>query len=229
LLKTTAKSTKFIAAIAVTIIIAACAKEKIEMKERTTPYIEITRTEPTYIEKETGSTASTPPVAPGTNSLFHASTDVPAPVSPDAAASSAPQTPVSDAQTVVMSAAGDNDITSTAKTLLGIPFAAGGDNPNDGFDNSGFIYYVLKQNGYAGCPRGVGGQAAMGTSITKLSDLLPGDLVFFSDDGITPQYGGIYIGNGTMIYAPQPGQNVKEVNISSGYYYSHFVKGVRVI
>ena len=53
----------------------------------------------------------------------------------------------------------------TAESLLGVPFVDGGETP-DGFDNSGFIYYVLRQNGYITCPRGVSAQAQMGTALS---------------------------------------------------------------
>jgi cell wall-associated NlpC family hydrolase len=220
------KHTKFAVILIAAVIITACKREKIDMKINTDDtYIEMTTAAPVSTEKSTSS------AVPGT--LTAEKSDVSEQSDILTVGSSSPETSANprgtDDTTIVMSGASDNDITSTAKTLLGIPFTEGGDNPAAGFDNSGFIYYVLKQNGYAGCPRGVREQSEMGTNVSSLSDLLPGDLVFFSDSGTTPQYGGIYIGDGTMIYAPQPTQNVKEVKISSGYYAAHFLKGVRVI
>ena len=51
-----------------------------------------------------------------------------------------------------------NGIVATAEALMGIEFAEGGDEPSEGFDNSGFIYYVLRENGYIACPRQISGQ-----------------------------------------------------------------------
>ena len=116
-------------------------------------------------------------------------------------------------------------IIATAESLLGVPFVDGGETP-DGFDNSGFIYYVLRQNGYITCPRGVAEQAAMGTTL-EYDKLKGGDLVFFSNDGSTAAgFGGIYIGGGKMIACLMPGTVVKEVDITTSYYMDHFVCGV---
>ncbi len=120
------------------------------------------------------------------------------------------------------------DIIALARSLEGTEFADGGEAPSTGFDNSGFIYYVLRENGYITCPRGVSGQSSMGT--TKTYDRLsPGDLVFFSEDGAAAEFGGIYVGNGVMIACLMPGTQVREVDITSEYYLSHFYCGVGII
>ena len=41
---------------------------------------------------------------------------------------------------------GDNEIINTAKSFLGTPYQWGGTSPS-GFDCSGFVQYVLAQNG----------------------------------------------------------------------------------
>ncbi|MGN1421858.1 MAG: C40 family peptidase [Oscillospiraceae bacterium] len=116
-------------------------------------------------------------------------------------------------------------IIATAESLLGVPFIDGGETP-DGFDNSGFIYYVLRQNGYITCPRGVYDQSQMGTTL-EYDKLKGGDLVFFRNDGSTSAgFGGIYIGGGKMIACLMPGTVVKEVDITTSYYMDHFFCGV---
>lgn len=120
----------------------------------------------------------------------------------------------------------DNQIVQTAESLVGIPFAANGASPADGFDNSGFIYYVLRENGFINCPRLTPEQAAMGTHI-EYDELKSGDLAFFcTADSGNPDFGGIYIGEGQMIYSPMPGQTVKIVDISTDYWRGTFVTGV---
>ena len=123
----------------------------------------------------------------------------------------------------------ENAIVMTAQSLLGIPFAAGGSSPSEGFDNSGFIWYVLHENGYVNSPRGLHEQAVMGNEIASVSELHSGDLVFFSEGGTKAQFGGIYIGGGIMISCRMPGENVMEFDITSNYYRSNFFKGVRVL
>jgi len=123
----------------------------------------------------------------------------------------------------------ENQIVMTAQSLLGIDFVDGGSAPSEGFDNSGFIYYVLRQNGYVNCPRGIHEQANMGNKIDSISELKPGDLVFFSDSGERAQYGGIYTGGGIMISCRMPGETVREFDITLNYYIDSFFTGVRVL
>ncbi len=116
-------------------------------------------------------------------------------------------------------------ITALARSLIGVDFMDGGDTPS-GFDNSGFVYYVLRENGYITCPRGVTAQSKMGTALDYES-IKPGDLVFFYNDDMTSVgFGGIYVGDGLMIACLMPGTKVAEVNISSSYYQNHFSHGV---
>lgn len=117
-------------------------------------------------------------------------------------------------------------IIATANSLIGVPFAENGSSP-DGFDNSGFIYYVLRENGYITCPRGTEAQARMGARL-EYNELKVGDLVFFTDGagGDTASVGGIYIGGGKMIACMMPGTLVREVDISVSYYRDNFFGGV---
>ncbi len=119
------------------------------------------------------------------------------------------------------------NIVALANSLIGVPFAENGDSPT-GFDNSGFIYYVLRENGYITCPRSTVNQAVMGTAV-DYEHLNPGDLVFFSHEpGGSAGFGGIFIGDGKMIACLMPGTAVKEVDITTDYYRSNFVTGIGV-
>lgn len=121
-----------------------------------------------------------------------------------------------------------DQIIRTAESLIGIPFAMNGSSPETGFDNPGFIYYVLRENGFINCPRLVAEQASMGTQ-TDYSSLKKGDLVFFSTDNSgKADFGGIYIGDQQMIYCPYPEQTVQVVSISSDYWVNAFYTGVRL-
>ena len=120
----------------------------------------------------------------------------------------------------------ENGIVQTAEALIGIPFAENGASPSEGFDNSGFIYYVLRENGFINCPRFTADQAAMGTHI-DYERLKSGDLAFFStDDSGKADFGGIYIGEGQIIYSPMPGQDVRIADITSDYWKNAFYTGV---
>lgn len=120
----------------------------------------------------------------------------------------------------------NNGVVQTAESLLGIPFADNGSTPDEGFDNSGFIYYVLRENGFINCPRLIQDQAAMGTNI-EYDELKSGDLAFFcTENSGNADFGGIYIGEGKLIYSPMPGQTVKIADITTDYWKKAFVTGV---
>ena len=122
-------------------------------------------------------------------------------------------------------------IVAMAEAMVGIDFVSGGASPQDGFDNSGLIYYVLRENGYINCPRSTAEQKNMGTEVA-FDDLQPGDLVFFSDldmqTGEKNDFGGIYVGEGKLIYSPYPGEKVKFADINSAYWKNSFCCAVSV-
>ena len=125
--------------------------------------------------------------------------------------------------------ADDNSIVQTARALIGIEFTNGGSSPSEGFDNSGFIYYVLRENGYVNSPRGLQEQSAMGNKIDSITELRAGDLVFFSENSERAQFGGIYVGDGVMVSCRMEGETVNEFNIMVNYYIDNFFVGVRVL
>lgn len=116
----------------------------------------------------------------------------------------------------------DNPIAALAESLIGIPYVFGGADLN-GFDNSGFIYYVLRENGYISCPRLIFEQVEWAQEI-GFSEIRSGDILYFSSEpGGMAEYGGIYVGGGYMIYSPSPGKNVMKTDISGEYWRSRFV------
>ena len=118
-----------------------------------------------------------------------------------------------------------SQIVATAEALVGIDYVSGMASPEQGFDNSGLIYYVLRENGFINCPRGTAAQKEMGTSI-GLDEIREGDLLLFADKdsetGEAIEFGGIYIGNGKLIYSPYPGEKVKFADINSTYWQNSF-------
>lgn len=118
-----------------------------------------------------------------------------------------------------------SQIVATAEALVGIDYVSGMASPEQGFDNSGLIYYVLRENGFINCPRSTAAQKEMGTSI-GLDEIREGDLLFFADKdsetGEAIEFGGIYIGNGKLIYSPYPGEKVKFADINSAYWQNSF-------
>ena len=107
---------------------------------------------------------------------------------------------------------------------LGVPYVWGGTSPS-GFDCSGLVQYVCRQNGIS-VPRVAASQRGAGTYVSR-ENLQPGDLVFFSNGGGISHV-GIYVGNGNMIHAPQTGDVVKISSIETSYRISHYAGAVRV-
>lgn len=161
-------------------------------------------------------------------SVSEATSDVSGESQPDTSDTSEPADTSSDVSVSVSEPNEDEiakKIVELANSLIGTPFAENGETPS-GFDNSGFIYYVLRENGYITCPRTTEAQSRMGSSVDK-DKLKPGDLVFFGNDGSNEaDIGGIYIGGGKMIACLMPDTTVKEVDITNNYYSENFVAGV---
>lgn len=114
----------------------------------------------------------------------------------------------------------------TADDYLGVPYLWGGTTPS-GFDCSGFVQYVCRENGIS-IPRVADDQLhGPGTYITR-NQLEPGDLVFFGS-GDYASHVGMYVGEGMMIHAPSSGKVIQYTSIDSSYYSSRFIGGKRVI
>ena len=122
-------------------------------------------------------------------------------------------------------------IVATANSLVGIDYALGKSSPEEGFDNSGLIYYVLRENGYINCPRGTTAQLTMGTTISY-DQAKPGDVMFFSDtyEGAEEEnvFGGISVGDGQLVYSPYPGEKVKYANVTNSYWKDKFKCAISV-
>lgn len=108
-------------------------------------------------------------------------------------------------------------IVTEAEKFLGDPYVYGGTSPS-GFDCSGLVQYVLEHLGVSDVPRTSEEQYAWATKISE-SDLEPGDLIFsqWPGDGASPGHVAIYAGNGDLIEAPQPGEDVHKVPFNSSY------------
>ena len=126
-----------------------------------------------------------------------------------------------------------SSIVETALSHLGTRYVYGGASAG-GFGCSGFTMYIYKQFGYS-LPHSATSQwlSGMGTKIYSISELQPGDLVFFNDPsrnkGKACSHAGIYIGNGQHVHASSSRNGgVITSDLTSGYYNTYFVGGLRL-
>lgn len=112
-----------------------------------------------------------------------------------------------------------SSIASFACQFVGNPYVYGGTSLTNGADCSGFVQSVFKNFGYS-LPRTAASQAGAGVQVS-LSDLQPGDLLFYHGFG----HVAIYIGNGQVVHASNAQTGIK----ISQYNYSNIDKAVRIL
>jgi cell wall-associated NlpC family hydrolase len=111
-----------------------------------------------------------------------------------------------------------------AESRQGLPYVWGAAGPAS-FDCSGLVQWSFAQAGVP-MPRVAADQARTGPAV-PVDQLEPGDLLFYHTDPTAPGYishVAIYLGNGYMIQAPQPGLQVEIVPANFGAQYAGAVR-----
>lgn len=122
-------------------------------------------------------------------------------------------------------------IINYAKTFLGVPYRYGGTTPS-GFDCSGFINFIFGNFGFS-LVRTSYGLAELGETVA-LSDIQPGDLLFFKGSNVNSTSVGhvamvieVKDGSFKFIHSANGGVQITNFN-TSRYYIQRYVKAKRL-
>ena len=115
-------------------------------------------------------------------------------------------------------------IVSISMDYIGVPYYFGGTTPS-AFDCSGYVQYVFAQAGIS-LPRTADVQYEVGTPVST-TDLVPGDLVFFSTYTYGASHVGIYVGDSNFIHASSS-RGVTISSLGEAYYSSRYIGARRI-
>ena len=121
-----------------------------------------------------------------------------------------------------------SEVVATAMALKGTPYRNGGSEPSRGFDCSGLVQWVFAQHG-AALPRETREQYQAGSNV-EVSEIQPGDLVFFETVSKGPSHVGIALGGGEFVHAPSSRGVVRvESYKTSEYWARRWVAAKRIV
>jgi cell wall-associated NlpC family hydrolase len=116
-----------------------------------------------------------------------------------------------------------SDLVITAMNFLGVPYRRGGNNPDQGFDCSGFTRHIFENSLGLVLPRRADQQAHdAGLAPVEKNELKPGDLVFFNTMKRAFSHVGIYVGEGKFIHSPRSGGQVRVEDMREAYWAKRF-------
>ena len=136
----------------------------------------------------------------------------------------APATEQPTTQKVTAAPAGSTgtDLVNYALQFVGNPYVWGGTSLTNGADCSGFVLSIYAQYGIS-LPHSAAAQSGYGTEVS-LSELQPGDLLFYSNGGGIGHV-AIYAGGGMVVHASNRRDGIK----TSSFNYRTPVKAVRLL
>ncbi|CAL8473683.1 C40 family peptidase [Caballeronia sp. EK] len=119
------------------------------------------------------------------------------------------------------------DVVVGALNMIGVRYRWGGNTPDSGLDCSGFVRYVFQDTLGMTLPRRAEEMSRVGEKVT-VSDLKPGDLVFFNTMRRSFSHVGIYIGDNKFVHSPSTGSTIRVDDMEDGYWEKRF-QGARRI
>lgn len=115
-----------------------------------------------------------------------------------------------------------------ALAMAGLDYQRGGKSAASGFDCSGLVAHVFKEAYGMLLPHNAKAQSAFG-KVIPVSQLEPGDLVFFNTQQEPYSHVGIYLGDDRFIHAPRPGAVVRTENMRLAYWRTRFDGARRLV
>ncbi|WP_435609111.1 C40 family peptidase [Pseudomonas knackmussii] len=116
-----------------------------------------------------------------------------------------------------------NRLLRHAQQLQGMPYRWGGASERTGFDCSGLLVYLFRQDAGMELPRSTHGMIRQRHRQVSRQALKPGDAVFFSHNGSQrASHVGLYLGDGRFIHAPSTGKTVRIDSLDNGYWNRHY-------
>ena len=111
--------------------------------------------------------------------------------------------------------------------LLDTGYRFGGRNPEAGLDCSGMVAYIVENISTSRLPHNAA-QIADRTRPIEVSELRPGDLVFFNTLKRRHSHMGIYIGDGRFVHAPNSRGRVRVERLDNRYF-AQRIDGARTL
>jgi cell wall-associated NlpC family hydrolase len=119
------------------------------------------------------------------------------------------------------------DVVVGALNMIGVRYRWGGDTPDSGLDCSGFVRYVFQDTLGMTLPRRAEEMSRVGEKV-RVSELKPGDLVFFNTMRRSFSHVGIYIGDNKFVHSPSTGSTIRVDDMENSYWEKRYTGARRI-
>ncbi|GFM51048.1 hypothetical protein PSCICL_34520 [Pseudomonas cichorii] len=124
-----------------------------------------------------------------------------------------------------------DSILERGKSLIGTRYRFGGTSTTSGFDCSGFIGYLFREEAGMSLPRSTREMINVNAPLVSRNDLKPGDLLFFSTRGRgRVSHAAIYLGDDQFIHSSsRRSGGVRIDSLDDAYWSKTFIEAKRAL
>lgn len=124
-----------------------------------------------------------------------------------------------------------DSILERGKSLIGTRYRFGGTSQSSGFDCSGFIGYLFREEAGMTLPRSTREMIKVKAPLVARNKLKPGDLLFFSTNGRgRVSHAGIYLGDDQFIHSSsRRSGGVRVDSLGDSYWSKTFIEAKRAL